>query len=716
MNARTVLRLTGIAAVSLLAVGLARPEESYLGDSQSLFNFSEITPGDSVPAEEGVKPLPRGPVHEAYAGLATVNPQPGPVAPKEPPAPIKETPPKEKPAGDNVQWLPGYWAWDDDKNDFVWVSGLWRTPPPGRQWVPGHWHKGDGGWQWVSGLWTAAEQEEIKVQPPPPAPKEENPGSPPAEDSLFVPGCWLFRNNEYEWREGFWYTADPDWVLIPAHYCWTPAGYVFVDDYWDYALRNRGLLYAPVSIDPGVLAQAGWSYEPRHVVSDGCLLGALFARPSHGWYFFGDYYDKKYDLLGFLTWTIYGTKLQVPAYEPLFSWYRLRHRNEPAWERELRALHTLRRQDRAPRPPQDLKQQADLIRSLQETKALSGASALARFGIMVAPAKKVDTRAVDLKPLDNGKLAEVQKSIAKFQEVSEQRARATTKLLGDGKAPLKEKAPVQSLKLELPKGQGGKLPAGTRGPRDVPNARTGLLARKPDAVKNGNPGPNNVGNGGQQPGNKGPGGNLVRDNRPNNPGPGGNKPNNPGPGGIVRDKKPNNPGPGGNGRGPGGNPGRNLVRQDQGRVRELERERELDRQRQLDQQRQLDRQREQARLREQQRQQQLERQRQAELLEQQRLRQQQQERLRQQQFRQQQLERQRQEQAERQRQALLEQRQLQLQQQERQRQLQFERQRQAERLEQQRLQQQQFQRQQFQRQQRVQPRPQPRPQPRHSRR
>src|SRR5262249_36222737 len=156
------------------------------------------------------------------------------------------------------------------------------------------------------------------------------------------------------------------------------------------------------------------------------------------------------------------------------------HRNEPSWERELRALHTLRRQDRAPRPPQDLKQQADLIRSLKETKTLSGASALARFGVMVAPTKKVDHKAVDIKPLDNARRAEVKKSVAKFQAVSQQREQGTTRLLGDGKAPLKDKSPVQSLKVDLPKGSGGRLPAGTRGPRDVPNARTGLISQKID--------------------------------------------------------------------------------------------------------------------------------------------------------------------------------------------------------------------------------------------
>ena len=51
-----------------------------------------------------------------------------------PPDPIPEEPPDQKPKGDNVQWIPGYWAWDDDRQDFLWVSGCWRVPPSGRNW------------------------------------------------------------------------------------------------------------------------------------------------------------------------------------------------------------------------------------------------------------------------------------------------------------------------------------------------------------------------------------------------------------------------------------------------------------------------------------------------------------------------------------------------------------------------------------------------------
>ena len=42
--------------------------------------------------------------------------------PKQPPAPIEELPPEQKPEGDDVQWVPGYWAWDDNRNDFLWIK------------------------------------------------------------------------------------------------------------------------------------------------------------------------------------------------------------------------------------------------------------------------------------------------------------------------------------------------------------------------------------------------------------------------------------------------------------------------------------------------------------------------------------------------------------------------------------------------------------------
>ena len=127
---------------------------------------------DADPAvPEGVEVLARGPVHEAFAEPASSKAKPAPAVPKPPPEAIDEVPPDQKPEG-NVQWLPGYWSWDEERNDYLWVSGFWRVPPPGRQWVPGHWKQVAGGWQWTAGFWAAQDQKELTYLPPPPEPIE----------------------------------------------------------------------------------------------------------------------------------------------------------------------------------------------------------------------------------------------------------------------------------------------------------------------------------------------------------------------------------------------------------------------------------------------------------------------------------------------------------------------------------------------------------------
>src|SRR5215471_12079585 len=112
--------------------------------------FAQREPNDT---QEGVEVQTRGPVHEAFAGVVSFRPEPGVVVTKAPPDPIEEVPPDQKPAGANVAWIPGYWAWDDDRNDFLWVSGVWRSLPPGRQWVPGYWAQEGNQYQWISGYW-----------------------------------------------------------------------------------------------------------------------------------------------------------------------------------------------------------------------------------------------------------------------------------------------------------------------------------------------------------------------------------------------------------------------------------------------------------------------------------------------------------------------------------------------------------------------------------
>jgi hypothetical protein len=90
----------------------------------------------SFEAQQGIEVLTRGPVHEAFAEPVESRPQPSITVPKQPPEPIQEVPPDQKPEGEDVVWIPGYWSRDDTNKDFIWVSGFWRVPPPGQPGYP----------------------------------------------------------------------------------------------------------------------------------------------------------------------------------------------------------------------------------------------------------------------------------------------------------------------------------------------------------------------------------------------------------------------------------------------------------------------------------------------------------------------------------------------------------------------------------------------------
>lgn len=293
----------------------------------------------------------RGPVHEAFAQPIEGRIASGSVVPKQPPEPVPELPPEQRPEGDNIIWIPGYWAWDAERNDFIWVSGIYRQPPPGRRWVPGYWAQASGGWQWVSGYWAAEQQPEQMYVPQPPLTLENGPSLPPPdENSFYVPGVWVHQQSRYLWRPGFWSACQPGRVWIPAHYLWTPGGALFVDGYWDYPLENRGMLFAPIYFPRPWGYASGWYWRPRHVVGCGPLLNWLFSRPAHRHFYFGDYFGSGYAREGYRPWH------HTHHYEPLVNYYRWHHRANPSWLGDLREGYAARSAGRLPRPPLTLAQ------------------------------------------------------------------------------------------------------------------------------------------------------------------------------------------------------------------------------------------------------------------------------------------------------------------------------------------------------------------------
>jgi hypothetical protein len=328
----------------------------------------ELAAQPAVPtSQEGVEVLTRGPVHEAFAETVTFDPEPGIVVSQAPPDPIEEIAPDQRPEGPNVTWIPGYWSWDDERNDFLWVSGIWRALPPGRQWVPGYWAEVERGAQWTSGYWADAAASEIDYLPEPPATVEAGPNiDAPSADDIWLPGCWIWHQDRYAWRPGYWAQGHQDWDWVPAHYVWTPSGYVFVDGYYDYSVRRRGVVFAPVYFNEGLRAQRGYTYSPTTVINSSVFIRHLFLRPNYGHYYFGDYYGSNYADAGYSPWFSYQSS-QL-GYDPIYANQRWQHRSDQQWQQRAEANFANLRDNENARPPRNWAAQAALADQAEASK------------------------------------------------------------------------------------------------------------------------------------------------------------------------------------------------------------------------------------------------------------------------------------------------------------------------------------------------------------
>lgn len=300
----------------------------------------------------GVEVQTRGPVHEAFAEPVVFSATAGLVVPSQPPAPINELAPAVKPTGTHVVWLPGYWGWDDDRQGFIWISGVWRVPPPNSRWVPGYWSNSKDGFLWTPGFWTASSTAQIKYLPAPPKSAETGPSRPaPSANHFYIPGHWRARGERYVWQAGYWSQAKPGWVWTPACYLSTPAGAVFVPGRWDYPLTRRGLLFAPAAIDADAAARPGFRFTPRYVVNTTAMTDHLFVRADYRHYYFGDYYDARYAKAGFLPWHAFQDSGE--GYVPAYAYARwLYGRDNSGWDARMRAGYQARLDRADGRPPQ----------------------------------------------------------------------------------------------------------------------------------------------------------------------------------------------------------------------------------------------------------------------------------------------------------------------------------------------------------------------------
>ena len=381
-------------------------------------------PQEKPKEDEGMEVQARGPIHEAFAQPSDLKQEAAPPIAKKPPEPIDELPPDEKPDAAAAIWISGYWAWDEDREGFLWVSGIWRVPPPDRQWMPGYWQEAEGGWRWVSGYWSAGAS--VDLLPEPPAPIDEAIPPPANKDQVYAPGNWVYRETRYFWQPGHWIVLSPNWVWIPARFCWTPGGYVFIAGHWDLDLHHRGFCYSPVYIDPRLYARRDWHYRPRYVIQPDFLIGSLFINLRCHHYYFGDYYEAGYARRGFEAWVDF--RVQRTAYDPLFTYYRWEHRDQPRWDADVRAVYVDRRDNAKARPPRTL--------AAQQTTNVS----------VVVVAAQVKNSPFKVTQVTKAQVADIQKVAAEWHNVSKQRGKSEAAAVKSNKQP--GAAPI---KLELPK-------------------------------------------------------------------------------------------------------------------------------------------------------------------------------------------------------------------------------------------------------------------------
>ncbi|WP_442508607.1 hypothetical protein SH528x_000131 [Novipirellula sp. SH528] len=290
---------------------------------------SEIEPTEQQTANElGYHVLLQGPVHEAFASFSDSGPITNArVYHEKPPADVREQAPDDHPQGVNMQWIPGYWSWDDQVGKHVWVSGVYRNPPPGRTWVPGYWSDLDTGYRWTSGYWAVSgggADEQVYLHTVPTSIENGPSVLPPGEEFFWLPGFWEHAEGGYVWRSGYWTRQYEGWVWQPSCYINTPQGFVYNAGYWDRLPPDRGMLYAPIDFYRPTYLNPGFVYRPRVPLANAAaLLLNLFSRRGHPGFFYGDYYGPSYAALGYRPWYDMGYRYSGfgSGFAPWFAYY-----------------------------------------------------------------------------------------------------------------------------------------------------------------------------------------------------------------------------------------------------------------------------------------------------------------------------------------------------------------------------------------------------------
>ena len=287
----------------------------------------QAAPPVEMESNEDFETYNRGPLHEAFATPSSDTAVEGIIIKKQPPELVNELIPDERPDGESVVWIPGYWSYDEELDDFLWITGVWRDIPPGMRWVPGYWEEVEEGFRWVSGVWMPIETAEIDYLPTPPESLEIGPSSiAPSENYCWIPGNWAYANTSYAWNPGYWSPVRNDYCWAPPRYIYTSRGCLYSPGYWDYAPIRRGLVFAPIRFfRPNRIIAV--NYRPRFVINTWRnFYSTLFVSNRRGCYAYGNFFGPQHVNRGFIHISLY-TGNRRGFYDPLYNYNRARYGN-----------------------------------------------------------------------------------------------------------------------------------------------------------------------------------------------------------------------------------------------------------------------------------------------------------------------------------------------------------------------------------------------------
>jgi hypothetical protein len=233
----------------LAAIVIACAQGSIKADSPREVKNSplQLALSDDGSVHRDFRPLTDGPLHESF--LSSPNNYSRIRVERTPPDPIDERPTYEYVAS-GAQWMAGYWDWDPRRKDFIWVTGTWRVPPPGRTWISGYWTQDPKGWYRVEGFWSDRPIGELvyRYNAIPIHAFVEEPGAASGPNDIYVPGGYELDDSRLVWQPGYWDKGRAGWAWVPKRWIYRPKGWVFQKGFWDRTLEDRGSLHLPVQV------------------------------------------------------------------------------------------------------------------------------------------------------------------------------------------------------------------------------------------------------------------------------------------------------------------------------------------------------------------------------------------------------------------------------------------------------------------------------------